>query len=311
MNLQFVPAGEIDLEILFDLNRSLIEQYEDPSSIDFSEVLSWVRRKLAKKLSEYRTVMLDGIKVGYFRLCDGEDNSLEIDDLYVLTPYQGQGIGSEIVQHCIDESERLQRPLMLYVFSANTGAVRLYERMGFSVSQTVSETRHIMKRNPESPELLKLSDEALLQALSLRLKSKLDTIDLAWDELIGWSRGTYRTFHLLVLFDEMIRRKDFWEYFSHIGYHLLHSVCSAFRELGAYEFALLFEDFGRRNALDWQELVPEKLALLSYEEEEALTERLLHLSANEFTSAYLNLDTQKPLRTMLASYARAHVAELL
>ena len=147
MNLQYVPADKTDLDVLFELNRSLIEQYEDPSSIDFDEVLVWVRRKLTKRLSEYRAVILNGSKVGYFRLCEGEENSLEIDDLYVLTPYQGQGIGSEIVQHCIDESERLQRPLMLYVFTANAGAVRLYEKMGFVLKEIVSPTRKILIRN--------------------------------------------------------------------------------------------------------------------------------------------------------------------
>ena len=148
MNLQFVPAEKADLDALFELNKSLIEQYEDLSSIDLDGVLAWVRRKLQKKLSEYRAVVLNGEKVGYFRLCGGEDNTLEIDDLYVLSPYQRRGIGSEIVRHCIGESERLGKPLMLYVFTQNTGAVRLYEKMGFELRELVSPTRRILIRRP-------------------------------------------------------------------------------------------------------------------------------------------------------------------
>lgn len=147
MNLRFEPAGSIDLEPLFELNKSLIEQYEDLSSIDLEKVLAWVRRKLEKKLSEYRAVFLNEQKVGYFRLCEGDDGALEIDDLYVLAPYQGRGVGSEIVRCCIKEAERAGKPLMLYVFTENTGAVRLYEKMGFELKEIVSPTRRILIRN--------------------------------------------------------------------------------------------------------------------------------------------------------------------
>ena len=150
MNLRFGIADDTDLEPLFELNKSLIEQYEDLSSIDLPSVLAWVRRKLTKKLDEYRTVFLNDEKAGYFRLCDGDDKSLEIDDLYVLSPYQGQGIGSQIVRHCIEESERAHKPLMLYVFTQNTGAIRLYEKMGFELKEVVSPTRKILIRRPSA-----------------------------------------------------------------------------------------------------------------------------------------------------------------
>lgn len=150
MSIHLVPAEESDLDLLFELNQSLIKQYEDLSSIDLDEVLAWVGRKLKKKLHEYRAVILSETKVGYFRLCDGEDDTLEIDDLYVLAPYQGKGIGTAIVRHCIEEAERVRKPLMLYVFTRNTGAIRLYEKMGFELKEIVSPTRSILIRQPES-----------------------------------------------------------------------------------------------------------------------------------------------------------------
>jgi len=148
MNLHFVPAEEADLEILFELNKSLITQYEDPSSIDLDEVLAWIKRKLQKKLSEYRAVILDDEKVGYFRLCGIEDNTLELDDLYVLAPYRRQGIATGILRYCISESERRHKPLMLYVFTQNLPALLLYEKMGFEVQEIASPTRQIMIRCP-------------------------------------------------------------------------------------------------------------------------------------------------------------------
>jgi len=144
--LTFRPADFSDVDALYELNKSLIERYEDLSSIDLPSVLAWVRRKLEKKISEYRTVLMDGEKVGYFRLCDGDDDTLEIDDLYVLDGFQGRSVGSEIVRYCIAESERLLKPLMLYVFTENTRAVSLYEKYGFQVREIVSPTRKILIR---------------------------------------------------------------------------------------------------------------------------------------------------------------------
>ena len=144
--LTLLPADISDAAVLFELNKSLIEQYEDLSSIDLPEVLAWVRRKIEKKLPEYRAVIVNGEKAGYFRLCESDENMLEIDDLYVLEAHQGKGVGGDIVRHCISESERLGKPLMLYVFTANTRAFRLYEKLGFQLSETVSSTRSILVR---------------------------------------------------------------------------------------------------------------------------------------------------------------------
>lgn len=150
MNLRFLPAEQPDIESLFDLNKSLIGQYEDLSSIQLDKVLPWVRRKLEVKLPEYRAVFLNEQKVGYFRLFNVDDAALELDDLFILAPYRGRGIGSEILRHCIRESEKQQKPLMLYVFTENRGAIRLYEQFGFRVREIVSPTRSIMERPAET-----------------------------------------------------------------------------------------------------------------------------------------------------------------
>lgn len=152
MNLRFQPAGHSDIDALFELSKTLIDRYEDLSSIDLDEVLPWVRRKLLKKLPEYRAVYLNDEKVGFFRLFESDGNVLELDDLYVLSPHQGQGIGSEIIRYCISESNKHEKPLTLYVFTKNTGAIRLYERFGFRIRETVSPTRIIMERLPDSAE---------------------------------------------------------------------------------------------------------------------------------------------------------------
>lgn len=140
MNLQYAFAEESDTPVIYTQAKELIDTYEDLGSIDYEKVIAWVNRKITEKIREYCCVTADGEKCAYFRLC--EDG--ELDDLYVLPAFRGKGIGSEILRKCIAESAR---PLYLYVFTRNTGAISLYERFGFAVREAVGKTRLIMARN--------------------------------------------------------------------------------------------------------------------------------------------------------------------
>ena len=139
MNLQFKPADEADIPIIYAQAKSLIDTYEDAASIDYEKVMDWVKRKISTNISDYCCVTADDEKCAYFRLL--EDG--ELDDLYVLSAFQGKGIGSEILKKCIEDSPKT---LYLYVFSDNVRAISLYERFGFTVHETVGKTRIIMER---------------------------------------------------------------------------------------------------------------------------------------------------------------------
>ena len=143
MELGYIPAGAEDIEALYSFNKELIEAYEDPGSVDFSEVFAWVRRKLEKCIGEYTCVTLSGEKAGYFRLF-GHGGETELDDLYILPGFRGRGIGAAVVERCCAKAAG---PVMLYVFSKNERAVALYERLGFRIAERVSETRCIMRRD--------------------------------------------------------------------------------------------------------------------------------------------------------------------
>ena len=142
MNLTFAPAEMADIEPLFTLSTALIEQYEDLNSINNDEVIAWVRRKIQKKIGEYICIFCDGEKAGYYRFCPAE-GMMELDDLYILPRFQNRGIGTAVIKRCCAETDL---PVMLYVFTRNTGACALYRRLGFRVTETVGETRCIMVR---------------------------------------------------------------------------------------------------------------------------------------------------------------------
>ena len=141
-NLTYIRAEASDIETLFQLNKDLIDRYENISQIDYSKVLSWVLNKLKTHISEYTCIFCNDQKVGYYHF-HSVDKKMELDDLYIFPPYQSKGIGSEVIRKCIAETDL---PIFLYVFIKNVKAVSLYKRLGFRVIKTVGESRYIMER---------------------------------------------------------------------------------------------------------------------------------------------------------------------
>ena len=140
MMLSFQPACRQDIPVIYDQAKNLMDTYEDIAAIEYEKVLAWVNRKITSCISEYTAVSVDGKICAYYHLC--EDG--ELDDVYVLPGFQGQGIGSEILNRAIAQSPK---PLYLYVFSRNHRAISFYERFGFTVTKTLGNTRYIMSRN--------------------------------------------------------------------------------------------------------------------------------------------------------------------
>lgn len=142
MELTFAPAEASDAPVIFAFARALIKKYEDPREIDLGPAIQWTRRKIETHIAQYTCVCFGGEKAGYFRFapCDG---GMELDDLYILPQFRSRGIGTAVVRTCI---ARTDKPIELYVFTQNTGALRLYRRLGFEITQQVSPSRCILRR---------------------------------------------------------------------------------------------------------------------------------------------------------------------
>ena len=142
MELTFSPAAGEDAAEIFNFARELIETHEDPRETDLDRALKWTRRKIETHIEEYRCVYCGGQKAGFFRFvpCEG---GMELDDLYILPEYRGRGIGTAVVERCCAETAL---PVMLYIFTQNTGALNLYQRLGFTITEQVSKTRCILRR---------------------------------------------------------------------------------------------------------------------------------------------------------------------
>lgn len=70
--------------------------------------------------------------------------------LGVSPEYQGQGIGSELLQPVLQEADQTKMPC--YVETSTTSAVRLYQRHGFEIAHQIEFADRdywAMKRNPQ------------------------------------------------------------------------------------------------------------------------------------------------------------------
>ena len=142
MELTFRPAAPEDAPQIFQFARELIETYEDPRAIDLSRAVQWTKRKIESHIAQYTCVFCGDEKAGYFRFCSG-NSCMELDDLYIFPEFRRRGIGTAVVKRCCAGTAQ---PVMLYVFTQNTGALRLYQRLGFSITEQVSESRCILRR---------------------------------------------------------------------------------------------------------------------------------------------------------------------
>ena len=140
MTLQYVTATRSDIPVIFQQAKNLVDTYEDMTAIDYEKVMVWIRSKIERNIENYTCVVAGGKVCAYYRLCDDG----ELDDLYVLQGFQNHGIGSQILEKCMEETGGA---MYLYVFSRNFRAISFYERFGFKVRETLGNTRLIMCRN--------------------------------------------------------------------------------------------------------------------------------------------------------------------
>lgn len=142
MRLSYQLALPEDVDTIFRFNKDLIDRYENIQDISYDDVLSWVRRKIEKAIHTYTRIYADGVHVGFYRFVANEEK-MELDDLYIFPEFQSRGIGTCVIEKCCVETEK---PVMLYVFIRNTGAWKLYQRLGFEIRENIHDSRYIMVR---------------------------------------------------------------------------------------------------------------------------------------------------------------------
>lgn len=145
MELNRRPAEEQDYEFARQVHH---ESYQDVVERQFGKWDEQAQDKFFESVwngSAHEIIYCNGEPCGYFSM-EKTDELIDLHELVLLPKYQGQGIGTKILNEAIEEAKAKGIPARLQVLKANKAA-ELYRRLGF---KEVSETdTHIkMELNP-------------------------------------------------------------------------------------------------------------------------------------------------------------------
>ncbi|MFD3157901.1 GNAT family N-acetyltransferase [Haloimpatiens sp. FM7330] len=143
MEISFKNASVDDINKIFKLNKNLIEKYETNSNLDFEKIFDWVRKKIEKNIDSYQCIYFERIKVGYYYL-HNKGEQLELDDFFIFDEFQRRGIGTEILKYAASIAKKQNKDIFLYVFIKNQGAVNLYLRNGYQITENIHNSRYLM-----------------------------------------------------------------------------------------------------------------------------------------------------------------------
>lgn len=147
MNLTFEKCTTDDLNVLVDISRDTFvhsfEKHNNPENFwnyinkAFNE--DALIEQLLNTNSLFYFVYLKNVLVGYFKINKNDaqsekfaKKSIELERIYVLSDFQGQGIGKQILFEAIEIASSCKASfLWLGVWQKNKNAIRFYENHGF------------------------------------------------------------------------------------------------------------------------------------------------------------------------------------
>jgi GNAT superfamily N-acetyltransferase len=91
--------------------------------------------------SQVRIIQFDGTDAGWLQIVPRED-AYFLGSLFIDRPFQGRGIGTEVMRRVLEEGARRGQPVCLSVVKFNP-ARRLYERLGFTVTHEDERKVHM------------------------------------------------------------------------------------------------------------------------------------------------------------------------
>lgn len=94
-----------------------------------------------------KVVRVDDVDAGWLSVTDTPE-CVRIDQIYLLPPYQGRGVGTELIRDVLRTGGKA---VTLRVLKTNERALRLYERLGFRVESDDAERWHLRAVSSSRP----------------------------------------------------------------------------------------------------------------------------------------------------------------
>ena len=142
--VKIVPADETHREFSYQVKKAAMGGY-------ITRIWGW-DEEFQKKIHSHdwqqkraQIILYNNKPIGTIRTVSNED-SLEIEQFYILPEYQNKGIGSYLLKDILDDADKAGLPAKLAVLKINP-AISLYRRHGFETTST-NECQYLMERKP-------------------------------------------------------------------------------------------------------------------------------------------------------------------
>ncbi len=136
------PATQDDHDFLWWLHRNTIRpSVEATWGWDEAWQLQYFKERYAPTRGQI--VENAGEPIGYL-VVERREASLFLALLEIAPAFQNQGIGTRLIADLVEEGRSLGLPVELHVLKANRSAQRLYERLGFVITED-REERFVMR----------------------------------------------------------------------------------------------------------------------------------------------------------------------
>jgi GNAT superfamily N-acetyltransferase len=144
MQITFRPACAQDFEYCKRLYFAEMQWIIDELNLDRDVQANSFDQQW--ELAQVRILMMDSSDVGWIQSTTREDE-LFLAQIFVDRPFQGRGIGTQVMNRLIVEATEAGQVMCLDVVKINP-ALRLYERLGFRITGG-DDRKFYMKRGPE------------------------------------------------------------------------------------------------------------------------------------------------------------------
>ena len=133
MHISLRPATEADKEFLYELHRTTMREYIE-ATWGWEE--EWQRREFEGRFRKDRqqVILANGTPVGMLEV-EYRPDQLFIANIQVRPSAQRRGIGSIIINQLVAQGRSTKQPVTLQVLEVNVDALRLYERLGFVITE--------------------------------------------------------------------------------------------------------------------------------------------------------------------------------
>jgi ribosomal protein S18 acetylase RimI-like enzyme len=98
------------------------------------------------------TAIYQDDQLGDFYWIEEREDTLYLHGLILSTEFQGRGIGTTVLKLLAEKYMGKMDKIELGVYQANTGAIRLYEKMGFQITRNLGDLHFYMMQKLLIPQ---------------------------------------------------------------------------------------------------------------------------------------------------------------